>query len=232
MVNAVAIDCEHRMRRLLVAILLIDLGLVASASCAELAGSARLIDGDTIEVGGQIVRLHGIDAPETGQTCTDAAGAEWLCGEEAGAALGRLIAGQSVTCEGDVRDAYGRLIAVCRTPQGELNRRMVLDGMAVPFTRFSDDYLAEGIDARKAGRGLHAGPFRLPEEFRAAAWQSGTPDCPADCPIKGNISDRGRIYHVPWSRHYGRTRIDAARGERCFCTEAEALGAGWRAPYR
>jgi endonuclease YncB( thermonuclease family) len=220
------------MRCLTVVILSISIGLAASVRADLLSGPARPIDGDTIEVGGQMVRLHGIDAPETGQSCTDATGAEWRCGEEAGAALARLIAGQRVTCAGDERDAYGRLIAVCRAPDGELNRRMVLDGMAVPFTKYSDDYLAEGIEAQKAGRGLHAGAFRLPEEFRAAAWQSGAPDCPADCPIKGNVSDRGRIYHTPWSRHYHRTRIDAARGERCFCTEAEALDAGWRAPYR
>jgi endonuclease YncB( thermonuclease family) len=197
-----------------------------------LSGPARTIDGDTIEIGGERVRLHGIDAPETGQSCTDAGGARWSCGAEASAALARLIAGQPVTCEGDARDAYGRLIAVCRTPEGELNRRMVLDGMALPFTRFSDDYLADGVEAQKAGRGIHAGVFLPPEAFRAAAWTAGAPDCPADCPIKGNISERGRIYHAPWSRHYGRTRVETAKGERCFCTEAEALDAGWRAPYR
>jgi endonuclease YncB( thermonuclease family) len=220
------------MRRLMVAILLGELVLSTSSVAEVLSGPARLIDGDTIEVGGDPVRLHGIDAPESGQSCTDGGGSRWSCGEEAEDALERMIAGRRVTCEGEDRDGYGRLIAVCRTADGELNRRMVLDGMAVPFTRYSDDYLAEGIEAQKAGRGLHAGAFQLPEDFRAAAWRSGAPDCPAACPIKGNISQRGRIYHAPWSRHYGRTRIDAARGERCFCTEAEALEAGWRAPYR
>jgi endonuclease YncB( thermonuclease family) len=219
------------MRRLIVAIALTGIGL-AAAIAEQLAGPARVIDGDTVEIGGEAVRLHGIDAPETGQSCSDASGAEWSCGDEAAAALARLVAGQPVTCEGAERDDYRRLIAVCRTAQGELNRRMVLDGMAVPFARYSDDYLAEGIEAQKAGRGLHAGAFRLPEDFRAAAWRSGDPDCPAGCPIKGNISENGRIYHAPWSRHYGRTPIDAARGEHCFCTEAEALDAGWRAPYR
>lgn len=214
------------------AILSASLCLAAGDTAGALSGPARVIDGDTIEVGGERVRLHGIDAPETGQSCTDARAARWPCGAEASAALARLVAGQPVTCEGDERDGYGRLIAVCRTPDGELNRRMVLDGMAVPYTRFSGDYLAEGIEAQKAGRGIHAGAFEPPEAFRAATWAAGAQECSAECPIKGNISERGRIYHAPWSRHYGRTRIDTAQGERCFCTEAEALDAGWRAPRR
>ena len=50
------------------------------------------------------------------------------------------------------------------------------------------------------------------------------------CTIKGNISDNGRIYHVPGSRSYEATRIDEAKGERWFCTEQEARAAGWRPP--
>ena len=214
------------MGRPMAAILAAYLCLWTPSAAEELSGP------DTIEIGGHTVRLHGIDAPEAGQSCTDGIGASWPCGAEAGNALERLIAGRSVTCEGTERDPYRRLIAVCRTADGELNRRMVMDGMAVPFTRYSDDYLAESIAAKKAGRGLHAGAFQLPEEFRAARWQASAPDCPAHCPIKGNVSDRGRLYHAPWSRHYDRTRISARKGERCFCTEREAIDAGWRAPYR
>ena len=53
---------------------------------------------------------------------------------------------------------------------------------------------------------------------------------PAKCLIKGNISERGRIYHVPGSRWYGETQIDPSKGERWFCTVEEAVAAGWRAP--
>jgi len=49
--------------------------------------------------------------------------------------------------------------------------------------------------------------------------------------IKGNISKPSgeRIYHVPGSSSYDETRIDEADGERWFCTEQDALRAGWRA---
>jgi hypothetical protein len=51
-----------------------------------------------------------------------------------------------------------------------------------------------------------------------------------DCDIKGNISvDSGeKIYHVPGQRYYDQTQISPEYGERWFCTEAEALDAGWR----
>ena len=51
---------------------------------------------------------------------------------------------------------------------------------------------------------------------------------PMDAPFKGNITRRGRIYHMPWSPWYGRTRIEPAKGERWFCNERQALDAGWR----
>ena len=56
----------------------------------------------------------------------------------------------------------------------------------------------------------------------------GSPD--RDCRIKGNISKHGRIYHVPGSRWYDETKIDTSKGERWFCSEQEAIDAGWRAP--
>ena len=51
------------------------------------------------------------------------------------------------------------------------------------------------------------------------------------CRIKGNISGNGnKVYHVPGSRFYAQTEIETAAGERWFCTEEEAVAAGWRAP--
>lgn len=62
---------------------------------------------------------------------------------------------------------------------------------------------------------------------RPDATQSGA------CVIKGNISDRGeRIYHVPGGEFYSRTRINPAKGERWFCSEADARAAGWRRSKR
>jgi hypothetical protein len=54
-----------------------------------------------------------------------------------------------------------------------------------------------------------------------------------DCSIKGNISRSGeRVYHVPDGQFYDRTKIDPGAGERWFCSEEEAVAAGWRRSMR
>ena len=215
-----------------IAVALLALGWGGPAPGDTLSGRARLVDGDTIEVAGHSVRLHGIDAPETSQSCTDGDGRAFACGAAATEALRGLIGGGEVACAGDQHDRYGRLIAVCRSGGVELNREMVRLGMAVAYERYSDDYLPQQVEAYKAGRGLWAGEFEQPSDVRAASWDTASQVAPEGCPIKGNISRAGRIYHAPWSDSYARTRVDTAKGERWFCSEAEALRAGWRAPRR
>lgn len=199
---------------------------------ATMAGGIRVIDGDTFEAGGRTYRILDIDAPETGQTCTDSRGRAWRCGEAATNALRKILARGDVLCAGDREDQYGRTLARCTAAGRDVGAEMVASGMAVAFTRYSDRYTPDQVDAFKAGKGLWAGAFQMPWDFRAAQWAAEAKAAPrADCPIKGNINDRGeRIYHTPYSRHYARTRIDERRGERWFCDEAEARAAGWRPP--
>ncbi len=95
------------LRHVLAAVLL----LLPSFAVADVTGPARVIDGDTIEIAGERIRLHGIDAPEMKQTCTDRKEKDLLCGVLAKQALEMLVRGQDVTCKGDTRDRYKRLIA-------------------------------------------------------------------------------------------------------------------------
>lgn len=205
-------------------IALIVLACLASVSSA--IAETRVIDGDTLEISGTIYRLNGIDAPEQGQNC-----GSWKCGAEATDALVDIVKGQSVTCDPISRDGYGRVIATCFANGTDIGADLVDKGLAWAFVKYSDAYVSEERAARRRAAGIWAGRFTAPWEYRQARWVDAAENAPSGCPIKGNISKNGRIYHAPWSPWYDRTRINTAKGERWFCSEAEALSAGWRAPY-
>ena len=208
------------------------------SSGATLSGSARVIDGDTLEIRGMRIRLHGIDAPESAQRCRDA-GRSWPCGREATRALSGRIAGRPVVCEERDRDRYGRSVAVCRAGGEDVNAWMATAGWAFAYRQYSRSYVAEERAAQAAGRGIWRGDVVPPWDWRKGKRLAGaggdadtgteTQQGSARCAIKGNISQDGsRIYHVPGGRYYERTRINRSKGERWFCSEAEARAAGWR----
>ena len=118
------------MTRLTLAAILLLLPLPANA---DITGKARVVDGDTIHIGDTKIRLHGIDAPEMKQTCHTSKGKEQMCGVLAKQALERLVKGQDVTCKGDTRDRYKRLIAVCYVGPLNINEQMVTDGWAMAY---------------------------------------------------------------------------------------------------
>lgn len=148
-----------------------DLSVITSlgrrANC--LTGPAWVIDGDTIVVAGERVRLHGIDAPELDQTfwCR---GQELACGAMAMAALEALTAGVKLRCEVIERDHHGRLVAKCFSPNGiDIGRRLVSAGWALAYRRYSMDYVDAEKEACRAKRGLWRGRFSKPWVWRAEA---------------------------------------------------------------
>ena len=207
--------------------------LSAPVDAMEISGPAVLTDGDTLAIGGQVIRLHGIDAFENGQDCTKR-GRSYNCGAESENALRKMIGGRDVSCVGSDFDDYSRLIAICDAGAGDLSAAMVRAGHGLAYVEYSSAYVIEEGEARDARRGAWAGTFTAPWEFRANGWANAAQQAPdGRCPIKGNINGkRERIYHAPWSRSYKRTKINIAKGERWFCSEAEAVAAGWRAPFR
>ncbi len=212
-------------------------GLALPASAETISGQARVVDGDTLAVAGQRVRLRGIDAPETRQTCRRN-GRRWACGKAATRAMRRLIGRNPVRCEVSGRDRYGRAIAACFAAGRDLQQELVRQGLALAYRRYSTRYAPEEDAARAERIGLWSGEFTKPWRWRREARnrrverRPDTQAAPGSCPIKGNISRNGRIYHVPGGEHYDRTRIDESRGERWFCTEAGARAAGWRRARR
>ena len=112
----------------------------------------------------------------------------------------------------------------------DLGAEMVRTGYAWAFLKYSDKYIYQEAEARAAHVGVWKYDSEPPWDYRAAKWIAAEQVAPKGCPIKGNISDSGKIYHAPWSPWYAKTRINETKGERWFCSEAEAVAAGWRAP--
>jgi endonuclease YncB( thermonuclease family) len=228
-----------RMHRRLFLPSLAALALSAQLACVpqeRISGRAEVTDGDSLEIGSTRLRLYGVDAVEGRQSCTRG-GRAWACGNEAARKLRSLIGDRTVTCTKRDVDDYGRVVAVCRSGAADLGAEMVRAGFATAYRRYSNEYVDEEKEARNARRGIWAGEFTSPEDYRRDEAQPQTSDRPAQraprdgCYIKGNVNGEGeRIYHVPGSPSYDDTRVDESNGERWFCTEAEARTAGWRAP--
>jgi endonuclease YncB( thermonuclease family) len=211
------------------ALLLLSI-LICPAEAATLTGKADIVDGDTIKVGGIPVRLFGIDAPEGRETC-ERDGNTYACGKQATKALANLIAGQPVQCEIERRDTYGRALGICTVANTELNGSMVRGGWALAFVKYSDRYAADQAEAEKAKVGIWAGSFIKPWDWRLGEAEAAQKT--RTCAIKGNINANGqRIYHLPFQHFYHRVKIDESKGEHWFCTEQEALEAGWRRALR
>ena len=212
------------------ALLFLTGSLAESAPTAGsgLEGVAQVVDGDTVEISGQRVRLEGMDAPESAQTCQTASGEITACGRQATRALFELIRNENIACESVGTDKYGRMLGICFLDGEDINRYMVESGNAWAFIKYSQRYVSEEAKARAAKIGIWQGPAIPAWEFRHSGWQVAEAAAPQGCAIKGNVSKHGKIYPLPWQLWYSNVKIDEARGERWFCSEAEALAAGWR----
>jgi endonuclease YncB( thermonuclease family) len=207
---------------------------MVALSAPVVEGALRVVDADTVEIDGQRIRLFGIDAPEHAQSCGLEAATQWQCGAWASSEVRARYEGRRARCRGEDRDRYGRMVARCFVDGQDMGRALVRDGVALAYRRYSRDYVAEEQLAAAHRRGVHAVGYQAPSDYRAERRSSGAAQGPDGCAIKGNLSRNSgrRIYHMPGQEHYARTRIDTARGERWFCSEAEARAAGWRRSKR
>jgi endonuclease YncB( thermonuclease family) len=224
---------ELMVRKLLV-LTLVVVFFVASQALADLSGQARVIDGDTIELKGQKVRLYGIDAPESDQDCYTAKDKAYQCGRLATGELTKLIGGKKVTCKGGKLDRYGRLVSTCYFQGIDINQQMVLNGWALAYRKFSDDYIRAENVGKGLKEGMWKGKFEAPWEWRAAKRQAASSEkASRPCPIKGNVNSEGQqIYHLPGDRFFDQVRIKRDQGDQCFETEDEARAAGFRRSKR
>jgi len=137
-----------------------------AAAGTRLQGAAHVIDGDTLDIQGTRIRLSGIDAPESKQTCQDAQGIPYDCGADATQALIRRTGTQTVTCTGRDQDRYGRIIATCSVGGADLGAFMVKSGHALAYRRYSTAYIGAEVRAQSAGIGMWQGAFTAPWNWR------------------------------------------------------------------
>jgi len=124
------------------------------------------VDGDSLELAGHRVRLFGIDAPERSQDCRDGRGNSYACGREAQNALSTAVAGQSVSCT-PVGESFNRDVSICTANGRDLSETMIRSGHALELRQHSRGrYTAAEQEARNARRGLWAGDFARPSQWR------------------------------------------------------------------
>ncbi len=204
-----------------------------TASEPPIVGRAFAIGGDTLRIGRQTVRLEGIEAPDRDQTCTRGDHRRWRCGEAAQAALSRMISRREVHCAPAGKDDAGTVRAICTIEKTDVAAALVEGGHVLAGGGLMPRYRSEQAKAQEAKAGLWAGggtPER-PDEWRTRLWNEAQAKAPEGCPIKGKVAGRRgdtvKTYHLPWSPTYVRLRVVSARGERWFCSEADARAAGF-----
>jgi endonuclease YncB( thermonuclease family) len=139
---------------------------IAAPSPAAISGYPRVISGDIIIIHGRRIRLFGIDAPDSNQTCKDADDKDYDCGWKATVALVDHIAGGTVSCRSRGVDRFRRTVAVCRLGAEDLNAWMVAQGWAVAYPYHSHDYVLQQYMAKMDKLGIWAGSFLMPWEWR------------------------------------------------------------------
>ena len=142
------------------------IGLIAALakySEVSLEGAVQVIDGDSLKLGDQEIRLFGVDAPEYRQTCQSNEDTKpYNCGQKSREHLVGLTKGRRVQCAGFEKDKYERLLANCHADGIHLNAEMVRSGWAVAYGSF----MSEQNEAEAERRGIWRGTFEVPADWR------------------------------------------------------------------
>ncbi len=210
---------------------------------ADLFLVSSVVDGDTVKVNiagtVETLRLIGIDTPET----VDPRKPVQCFGVEASNKAKALLSGKMVRLEADPtqgeRDVYGRLLRYVFLSDGtNFNKLMIEQGYAFEYTystpyKYQTEFNQAETYARTNKLGLWADDtcagvaMPVSTDTNTNTNSNTNTGAPEGCVIKGNISTE-KIYHLPGCDSYDKTVIDESAGERWFCTEEEAMAAGWR----
>ena len=137
-------------------------------------GIPRVIDGDSLEINDNKIRLFGIDAPEKKQTCKKPYlvisflnfQRDYKCGQMAINELKNFINNRTIKCISENKDRYNRYLSTCYIKKININSWLVKNGYAVAYKKYSKKYIVEEQHAKKNELGIWQGTFQNPEEWR------------------------------------------------------------------
>ena len=241
------------LRKFLIALSLLALPSLAQA--ADITGTAKVRDGDSVLIGTTRIRLGGIDAPSGDQLCLNNKSERWTCGAAARDELAKYTEGKNWVCHARSIDRRGRTVARCDVGGEDIQKWLVRNGWALSYKQISHDYDADEAAAREAKAGMWQGAFVAPWDWRVRkkatilgaraavppedanatlfASASGAVAPSPECNIKGNVNRSGEcIYHQPTSRWYAQIKMQINKGTRWFCSVEEAEAAGCRETRR
>jgi endonuclease YncB( thermonuclease family) len=142
---------------------------LASAAAAEdppiYRGPAEVVGPAMLSLAGKRIVLYGVDAPVKGQPC-QAGNKTWDCATASAKTLLNLIGTQEITCEQRRTDQFGRVFAICKAGDVDINRALVEAGMAVALPKETTDYVDAEVAAKAKGIGIWRGPFMAPADYR------------------------------------------------------------------
>ena len=162
------------MRLIPVTLIAISCLLSSPLAAQSIKGRASVIDGDTIEIAGQRIRLFGIDAPESSQLCRGDNSLQYQCGAKAANDLDAKLDGQPVTCTPVSTDRYNRTVATCIVGGNDIGAWMVEQGLALDWPQYSRGRYSDAQRAaERAGRGLWSGSYAAPWLYRACIRAGG-----------------------------------------------------------
>ena len=145
-------------------------------------------------------------------------------------ALAKLGRQARVSCESRGIDKYERMLGICFVDGRDINAEMVREGLAWAFVKYSQTLReARRPQARAARVGIWQGEAAAGRgSYREKRWAGAEQQAPQGCAIKGNVTAHGRIYHMPWSPWYGRSRSRRRRASAGSAAKPRPLAAGWR----
>lgn len=172
----------------------------------------EVVDGDTFQLNsGKRVRLMGVDAPEY-----DRCG-----GQEAKNRLSALILNKTVILKEEVTESYGRSLALVYVGNALINEILLKEGWG------RTDY-RNNSQRQKLTDAFHFAQNNKRGIFSSLCREVETKIID-NCSIKANIDKATykKFYHLPNCKQYNQIIIEKDIGERYFCTEDEAIKAGF-----